>query len=140
MTDNRSRERRIHPRRFYHPERRTGFDRRREHSVLSTLRDNPSALLGVLFAFNALSVADWLLTSHGLAHGAIEANAVIASLITVSPLVAIAFKSGCTLAVSALIWHTRRYRMVLATAIVGVAIYCGLMVYHVVGLASMGAL
>jgi hypothetical protein len=97
-------------------------------------------LLGVLVAFNALSLLDWIFTSHELTLGAMEANMVIASLITVSPVAAVVFKSGCTLAVSAAIWKTRRYRMVLATALTGLGIYAVLIAYHLAGLASIAAI
>lgn len=140
MTDNRVRERRIRWGGLRHPERRSGFDRRRDDAVLGALRDNPKVLLGVLVAFNGLSMLDWIFTSHELTLGAMEANMVIASLITVSPVVAVVFKSGCTLAVSAAIWKTRRYRMVLATALTALGIYAVLIAYHLAGLASIAAL
>jgi hypothetical protein len=125
---------------FQLPERRSGFDRRRPGDPLRRLLDQPAALLAVLVALNLLSAADWMLTSNALAHGAREANLLLASLISSSPLAAGVFKAAAVLAVSAVIWRARRYRAILAVAVGAVGLYVMLMLYHAAGLARIGVL
>lgn len=123
-----------------YPDRRSGFDRRRQKGLLGALRDSPGALLTLLIGLNALSAADWALTTRALAHGALEANMVLDSLIAIDPIAAAAFKAACVLAVTAAIWLARRYRLILATAVGAIGIYGALMLYHFAGLLSSGAL
>ncbi|MDR3686994.1 MAG: DUF5658 family protein [Coriobacteriia bacterium] len=125
---------------FRFPERRTGFDRRRPNDPLRTLADNPAALVALLVALNALSAADWALTSRALANGAQEANAVMAALINANPVAAGGFKAAMMLAITLLVWRSRRYRLVLAAAAGAFAVYGILMIYHAAGLVSLGAL
>ncbi len=64
--ENRQRERRVKFTILRHPERRTGFDRRRPSPVLEFLRDSRVVLLAVLVALNLLSLADWVFTMAAL--------------------------------------------------------------------------
>lgn len=97
-------------------------------------------LLALLVGLNLLSAADWALTSRALANGAVEANAIIDTLIAVDPLAAAAFKATIALVATAAIWFARRYRLVIATAVGAVAVYGALMIYHFTGLLSSGGL
>jgi hypothetical protein len=140
MHQQRASDRRMSRRAFHYPERRSGFDRRREGGLLCALRDNPSALLSVLIGLNAMSAADWALTSHALAHGATEGNAVMSWLIATSPAAAGTFKAACALVVSAAIWRGRRYRLILATAVGGLSLYGALLLYQLAGLLGTAVL
>lgn len=125
---------------FHYPERRTGFDRRRLSDPVRVLRERPAALLALLLVLNLLSLADLLLTSRAMSYGAIEANMLMGSLFGTSLAAATGFKVAAMLAVSVLIWVSRRYRLVLLTAVGAVAVYALLMVYHLSGLAAIGGL
>lgn len=140
MLHVRSGDRRISRPTFHYPERRSGFDRRSRHGLLGALRDSPGALVGVLIGLNVLSAADWALTSRALAHGAVEANIIMDSMIAVDPLAAAAFKAACVLAVTTAIWLARQYRLILATAVGGVGTYGALMLYHFAGMMSSSVL
>jgi hypothetical protein len=136
----RTSDRRVNRSAFHYPERRTGFDRRRPSDLLGKLRDTPGLLPTLLVGLNVLSAADWALTSRALAHGALEANIVMNSLIAVDPLAAAAYKAACVLAVTTTIWLARRYRLILGTAVGAIAIYGALMLYQFTGLLSSGGL
>lgn len=138
--DRRGTERRTRLVSCRYPERRTGFDRRCNYPVLRTLQKSPWMLPTTLLLINALSVTDWMLTLRALKLGAVEGNAILASLIAVDPMLAAVFKIGATVAVTALFWTWRRYRLVLATALGGLAAYVALIAYHVGNLASLDAL
>jgi hypothetical protein len=133
-------DRRISRSSFHYPERRSGFDRRLPGGLLRTLRDSPEFLLTLLVGLNVLSAADWALTSRALAHGALEANIIMDSLIALDPLAAAAFKAASALGVTVAIWLARRYRLILATAVGAVGVYGALMLYHFAGLLSSGGL
>jgi len=140
MSNNRAGDRRANRAKLRLPERRTGFDRRREDDLLRILRDQPAILLALLVSLNLLSVFDWALTMRALAFGAREANFVVGAFLAANPVSALVFKIAVMLGVSAAIWRSRRYRLVLVTALAGIGAYAFLMLYHVVGLASIGAL
>jgi hypothetical protein len=140
MSENRAGDRRAGRGTLHLPERRTGFDRRRKGDLLRVLRDQPAILLALLASLNLLSIFDWALTMRALAFGAREANLVVGAFLAASPVSALVFKIGLMLGVSAVIWQSRRYRLVLVTAVAGLGAYACLMLYHVVGLASIGAL
>jgi hypothetical protein len=135
----RTSDRRVSRSTFRYPERRSGFDRRHPGGLLRMLRNRPGFLLTLLVGLNVLSAADWALTSRALAHGALEANAIMNSLIAVDPFAAAAFKAACVLAVTTTIWFARRYRLILATAVGAVGVYGALMLYQFAGLLSSGA-
>lgn len=140
MSVHRAGDRRVGRGKLQLPERRTGFDRRRKDDFLRVLRDQPAILIALLASLNLLSIFDWALTMRALAFGAREANLVVGALLGASPVSALVFKVALMLGVSATIWQSRRYRLVLVTALAGVGAYACLMIYHVVGLASIGAL
>jgi hypothetical protein len=121
-------------------ERRSGFDRRNRRGVLHVLRDAPLLLIALLALLSLLSAADWALTLRALRHGAVEGNPLLGGLIAADPEAAAIFKAGIILVVSLMVWNGRRYRLVLATAVVGVALYALLVVYHLVAFASASAL
>jgi hypothetical protein len=107
--------------------------------MLGVLRDNSWLLLGVLVVLNVLSVADWAFTLEAFKYGAVEGNPVLAALIEVSPMSAAVFKLLVILAVSLAIWAGRRYRLVLATALLALFLYAGLIAYHIGGLTAVAA-
>jgi hypothetical protein len=135
-----SRDRRHKPIRFRFAQRRSGFDRRDGSGVLVVIRDHPLYLLGLLVALNALSAADWAFSLHAFAHGAVEGNAVLARLIAASPEGAALFKAAVVLGVSIVIWKGRRYRVLLATALLAVAVFVLLAAYHFATIARLGPL
>jgi hypothetical protein len=139
MVTMRTGERRANKSTFHLPERRTGFDRRLEGDSLRLLSERPMVLAALLIALNVLSAADWLLTMRALTLGAQEANAFMGALFVANPIVAGLVKAGIMLCVSLVIWNARRYRMVLATAVGAVGLYGILMLYHAMGLATLGA-
>lgn len=136
----RSLDRRRNAATFRIPERRSGFDRRRDYPVLGLLRDGTWRLAMLLIALNALSLADWWFTMRALDIGATEGNLLLATMIESSPAFAAGFKLSVTLAVTIGIWSWRRYRLVLATSVFGVAVYGIVIVYHIGGLAAFGVL
>ena len=140
MPEHRAGDRRTGRSRLWLPERRTGFDRRRKDDPLCLLRDQPAILIALLAGLNLLTVMDWALTLRALAYGAREANLVVAALLAAGPMAALVFKVGLMLGVTAAMWQSRQYRLVLVAAVAGFGAYAFLMVYHVVGLASIGAL
>jgi len=137
--DARATERRHWPARFHLPERRTGFDRRRRYPMTGSLRDNPLALLGVLVLVNTLSALDfaftWLQLQAGVAE---EGNPVLAGMFAEAPAKAWFFKSGVMLVVSLVIWHQRKRRAMLSVALVALALYIAVLVYHLVGMSMTG--
>lgn len=132
-------DRRITGRAFHYPERRSGFDRRVPNDPLQVLRDRPYFLIAMLVALNCLSAVDWAMTMRAMALGAAEANTFLRMLIDANPLAAGVAKACIMLAVTLLIWRERRYRLVLATAIGALGAYGALMIYHVIGVATMVA-
>lgn len=116
------------------PERRSGFDRRNQAAV-RVLRDNPSLLLGVLVALNALNVLDWSFTRYEMSAGAIEGNPVMAALFGFDSAAAGVFKVTLMLVVSFVIWRGRRYRRVLELAVIAAMMYAALLAYHLFAIA-----
>ena len=111
-------ERRNGRSRFHLPERRTGFDRRRQYPLTGTLRDNPALILGVLVLINVLSALDFGLTYAELQAGvAAEGNPLLAGLFAAGPSQAWLFKGSVMLVVSLIIWHQRKHRAMLAVAL-----------------------
>ena len=125
-------------------ERRTGFDRRGSVSggavaagfdgVLRGLRDSPGYLGIVLITVNLLNVVDFLFTLNALAMGASEANPVMKSLFNMDPLYAGIFKFVAIFAVTLVMWRCRRYRSALQAALLVLAVFTLVFVYHIVGI------
>jgi len=139
-TDLRRADRRARLARLRYPERRTGFDPRRRSPLLEYLRDNRGVLIALLLALNLFSLADWVLTIAALGGGAVEGNPLLAALMGRSLVLAGVFKVAVMLGVSLLVWRGRAFRAVLATVVVGVGLYFAVLVYHVAGLAAIGAI
>jgi hypothetical protein len=140
MDERRTIDRRQRRAGFRVPERRTGFERRYGADSLLELRDRPSQLFGLLLALNALSVGDWMLTTRALEHGAVEANLVLASVMSQSWTLALAFKLSMVLLGSVAIWMARRYRLVLGTAVLVSTVYLAVALYQAGELALIRAL
>lgn len=139
--DLRCADRRCKPSSFHLPERRTGFDRRREYPFTSFLRNRPANLLVVLLAVNTLSGLDFAFTYIQLATGmATEANPMLAELYSQSAVQAWLFKTGVMLIVSLGIWRARKHRAILSVAIASLVLYLFVIGYHIVGMAYSGAL
>ncbi len=121
------------------PERRSGFDRRLPYHVTGHFRDNPSSLLIVLITINVLSLFDFAFTWVQLSAGvSVEANPLLALLYLDNPLAAWLFKTCVVLAVSFAIWHARRYRAILAVALLALTLYLTLFIYHIWGMKVTG--
>lgn len=107
--------------------------------MTGSLRDNPLALLGVLVLVNTLSALDfaftWLQLQAGVAE---EGNPVLAGMFAEAPAKAWFFKSGVMLVVSLVIWHQRKRRAMLSVALVALALYIAVLVYHLVGMSMTG--
>jgi len=119
------------------PERRTGFDRRRDYPVLRLLQDSGILLFSLLVLLNIMSLADLGLTTLSLTLGATEGNPVMRMAFDAGPGAVIALKVGVMGLVSAGIWWLRRYRRVLELSLASVGAYSALLVYHVVGLSTL---
>jgi hypothetical protein len=124
-------------------ERRSGFDRRQTpraewlrpyERLLRRLRDNALLLAALLIAINLLNLADFALTLVALGRGAEEANPVLRPMFDASPWAAAAFKLGLGFAVSLLVWDGRRYRKLLEVALLVLALYSLVILYHFWGL------
>ena len=138
-----STERRIRQRRqkrvpwaFKH-DRRSGFDRRADRpggpitQALRELRDRRYALPALLVAINVLNVVDLLLTLVLLGDGASEANPVMRVLLGGNPALATIVKVGVIAAVTAELWRQRRYRVILATAVIFFGVFVALTAWEV---------
>ena len=134
-------------RQFVLLDRRSGFDRRRRshatrlggalESALLQLRDDPHTLLAVLLLANLLSLLDLESTWYALAHGALEGNPLMRSLLAASPAVAATFKLCVVAALSALVWWLRRYRRMLQVALLTAAVYGAVIAYQLAGLTRL---
>jgi hypothetical protein len=125
-------------------ERRSGFDRRgREDAgpvsraverALLNLRDRPRWVFGILFVVNALNLADFLLTMNVLGHGGGEANPILRTLFELDPLYAGVFKLVAVLFTSWVAWRCRRFRSGLQATLILLALFTGVIAYHIFGL------
>jgi hypothetical protein len=112
-----------------YPERRSGFERRARtdgiagapERALVFVRDHDIVLATMLAIVNVLNVSDLLMTVQLLRHGAMEGNPVIDALLGADPLLAAAFKVILLGAVSLVIWRMRRYRSILALAMLALS-------------------
>jgi hypothetical protein len=128
-------------------DKRTGFDRRactEERGVrdvvrgaLLALRDSPRTLVVLLLVVNALNLVDFGLTLNALARGADEANPVMATLFDAGPIWAGIFKVAAVALASLLVWEWKRYRKALAAAVMMLALFAAVFVYHIVGLLTL---
>jgi hypothetical protein len=125
-------------------DKRSGFDRRGSaqgggvaailQNALLGLRARPGVLWTLLAAVNVLNVADFTLTLNVLGAGGGEANPLMRSLFALSPVWAGVFKVLAVLLASLLVWRFKRYRAALLTALVMVAVFAGVLLYHICGL------
>jgi hypothetical protein len=142
--DRRTADRRRHRSRFVLHERRAGFDRRRSDSVspltsafrqtLLGLRDRPRLLDVLLLTVNLLNLADFALTLQALQDGGAETNPVMRSLFAAHPVYAGLFKILAVLFVSLVLWRWRSFRDALQAALVMLALFMAVLLYHVGGL------
>lgn len=133
--------------RFVLWDRRSGFERRHRNnrsqaavaleSSLVYLRDHPSALVGLLVLGNLLSLLDFQLTAIVLQLGAIEANPLMAYFFAADSSQALLVKGGVICAASVGIWTLRRKRIGLLAALLFVALYGAVVLYEIVGLATL---
>jgi hypothetical protein len=125
-------------------ERRSGFDRRgRERAgrcsrtvdrALLNLRDRPRWVFIILFIVNGLNLADFLLTMNVLGKGGGEANPILRSLFELDPLYAGIFKLVAVLFTSWVTWRCRRFRSGLQATLILLALFTGVIAYHIFGL------
>lgn len=123
----------------YYPERRFGFDRRRPpagtwkaayHRLLEQYRHNPNTIAVALMVFVVLNIADLLLTVRALSMGAVEVNPVMAWLFAADPAMAAMFKLVVGFGIALATWAARRYRRILETSFVLVAVMTLVLIYH----------
>ena len=124
---------------FYYPERRYGFERRRPpegtwsaryHSWLETFRHDHDTIAVVLLVFVLLNLADLLLTVRALSMGAVEGNPIMAYLFAVDPVLASVFKISVGAGIAIAVWSARRYRRILETSLLMVAVMTAVLFYH----------
>jgi hypothetical protein len=128
---------------FHYPERRSGFDRRADPGtawsrLLATYRDRPAAVAATAVLIAVLGAADVILTWRLLAHGATEANPVMAALFDGGLGWALVLKAAVTLPVAASVWWLRRYRRVLEFSLIAMAVFAALITYQAVALLVVG--
>ena len=126
-------------------ERRSGFDRRAPgpdasrsavlyRQLLLGLRDRPRLLALLLSLVNVLNLADFLLTLNVLGRGGQEANPILRPLFAADPLYAAAFKGVAVLLTTWVVWRCRRFRSGLEAALIMVAVFGAVLLYHLFGL------
>ena len=132
-------DRRTRPASLFYPERRFGFERRRPpegtwkagyHRFLEQYRHDHDTIAVALMVFVVLNIADLLLTIRALSMGAVEVNPVMAWLFAADPALAAAFKLVVGFGIALAVWAARRYRRILETSILLVAIMTLVLVYH----------
>lgn len=122
-------------------DRRHGFDRRRAHPVLGTMRDRPWLLVVVLVLLNLLSLLDGWFTAAELGLGiAVEGNPVLDAAAQRHPLLAVAVKVGSMALVTAGIWHGRSRRSILILSLLALALFGGVVAFHWGSLLGLGYL
>lgn len=128
-------------RRYRFVDRRTGFDRRKRHLLLGTLRDSQWTLLVVLALVNLMSLADGALTYLEISHGiAEEGNPLLAALFDTHPFAAIAFKVFTVFMVTAIIWYARHQRAMVMVSLFAGVVFSAVLAYHLGSLAGLGLL
>jgi hypothetical protein len=134
-------------RRFVLRERRSGFERRWTprrapfgvalDASLVYLRDHRHALVALLALANLLSLLDFELTSIALRYGVAEGNPFMAYFFEASATQAAVVKCGLVVVASLVIWALRHYRVALMTALFFLAVYGAVVLYEIVGLATL---
>ncbi len=136
---SRGSDRRSSNKALYYPERRYGFDRRRPprgtwraryHAWLEHYRHDHDTVAAALLVFVLLNLADLLLTIRALSMGAVEGNPIMAYLFAVDPTLAALFKVVVGAGIALAIWSARRYRRILETSLVIVAVMTVVLLYH----------
>lgn len=83
----------------------------------------------------ALNVADILFTFGAIEDGRRELNPVVAALLDGGPGLAAFIKVGVSVVLAALGWRFRRFRRVIETALIVVALMSFVVLYHVLSFA-----
>lgn len=126
-------------------ERRSGFDRRAPgpearrssalyRQLLLGLRDRPRLLVLMLLLVNVLNLADFFLTLNVLGKGGREVNPILRPLFDADPLYAAGFKVVAVLLTTLVVWRCRRFRSGLEAALLMVAVFGAVLLYHMYGL------
>jgi hypothetical protein len=102
--------------------------------VLLRLRDDSRLLAALLVVVNLLNLADFSLTIIALERGAREANPLLEPLFELSPVAAAVFKASLVLGISLVVWDGRRYRRLLETGLLVMALFALVVVYQIGGL------
>lgn len=125
--------------RYRFRERRSAFDRRRRYLLLGAMRNDDRVLVAVLLGMNAMSLLDGLLTLAELGSGiALESNPVMAAVFALHPYAALVFKVCVVALASGMIWQWRRHQIVLAAAVIGLAVFTGVVAHHLDSLWRLG--
>jgi hypothetical protein len=131
-------DRRQH-RRFTHPERRSGFDRRAPaggsvravyERSLRWLRGKDRVIFLMLALVTALNLGDLLLTQRALVRGGVEVNPIMRFFFDLHPVWAAVVKASIGMIVVEVIWAFRRFRAAIVLSIVSVIGMGTLFVYH----------
>jgi hypothetical protein len=105
------------------------------------MRDRPWLLFLVLVLLNLLSLIDGAFTAIEISLGiATEGNPVLDAAARTHPLFAAAVKIGAMILVTLGIWHGRTLRAILALALLALALFGGIVAYHVGTLSGLGYL
>ncbi len=124
---------------FFYPERRYGFERRRPaegtwgaryHAWLEHYRHDHDTIAVALLVFVVLNLADLLLTVRAMSMGAVEGNPIMAYLFAVDPVLAAVFKVVVGAGIAIAVWSARRYRRILETSLMMVAVMTAVLLYH----------
>ena len=141
--EKRKEERRKNRKLFVLKERRDGFDRRATNQTVGyklawELRNNQFLLACVLLLINALNLADLFFTILALRAGHGEANPFLRYLfLNLSPTAGGYVKIASGVLVTLAIWILRKYRRVLETALLILAIYFLIFLFHLYVTLSM---
>lgn len=132
-------DRRVRNGSLHFPERRLGFDRRRPpkdswrgryYRLLDRYRGDSDTIAAALLVFVVLNIADLLLTVRALSLGAVEVNPVMAWMFDLDPTLAALFKLAVGMGIALAVWAARRYRKILETSLLLVAVMTVVLVYH----------
>jgi hypothetical protein len=97
---------------------------------LERYRHDHDTIAVALMVFFLLNLADLLLTVRALSLGAIEGNPIMRFLFDIDPALAALFKVAVGAAIALAIWSARRYRRILETSLVIVAVMTAVLLYH----------
>jgi hypothetical protein len=139
--DQRSGRDRRTRRRFTHPERRSGFDRRAPaggpvrvayETSLRWLRGRDRIIFLMLALVTVLNLGDLLLTQRALVRGGVEVNPIMRFFFDIHPVWAAVVKASIGMIAVEVVWALRRFRAAIVLSVVTLLGMGTLFVYHLV--------